>query len=156
AGARPLAPAAPRGTSPPDPRADLARREDALLRENRLDGEEPALVVRGPLVLVRGHALDAPAELVDVHRARAGERADERVREQLPVGELVLAPVDLLVGRPAAPVVHRPLHAAILAPGRNLLDQAGGANGARARPQRRSSAGGTRRRMFSASSNSSC
>ena len=38
--------------------------------------------------------------------------ADERVREQLPVGELVLAAIDGRVGRPATAIVHRALHVA--------------------------------------------
>ncbi len=84
--------------------------------EDRLHRVEPALVVRGPLVLLGRHALDAAPQLVDVHHAASAEHADDRVHEHLPVGELVLLAVDRLGSRPAAAVVHRPLHTAIVAP----------------------------------------
>ena len=93
---------------------ELARREHALLGQDGLDGVEPALVVGRALVRVRRHALDPAAELVDVHGAASAESGDERVRQQLPVRELVLAPVDRRVGRPAAAVVNGAFHGPIV------------------------------------------
>ena len=60
--------------------------------------------------------LDAAPQLVDVHHAASAQGTDDRVHEQLPVGELVLRTVDRLGGRPAAPVVYCPLHIAIVTP----------------------------------------
>ena len=52
-----------------EPRVELAGREHALLGQPRLDREQPALVVGRALVVVGRHALDAAAQLVDVHEA---------------------------------------------------------------------------------------
>src|ERR1700738_333360 len=88
------APAGPCDTSPAKPRIELAGSKDALLAEDRFDRIEPALVVRRALVLVSRHALDATPQEISVHQAGLAEGADERIRQQFPIGELVFGPVD--------------------------------------------------------------
>jgi hypothetical protein len=45
---------------------------------------------------------------------RGREGAQQRVGQQLPVGQLVFAAIDRRVGRPSTAIVHRPLHGPIV------------------------------------------
>src|SRR5579862_8197002 len=65
--------------------AQLSSCEDALLRQERRDGVEPALVVRGFQVLCCGDALDSVAKLVEVVDATPDQSAVHRKDVRLPV-----------------------------------------------------------------------
>lgn len=80
--------------------------------KDRLDREQPALVVGRPLVGLGWNALDPAPQLVDVHQPAPGERAGQRIGQDLPVLERVFAAIDPLVGSQTATIVDTALHAA--------------------------------------------
>src|SRR5436190_22434620 len=96
------------GTSFASSLIELPRGKHTLLAQQQLKGVQPPLVVRGVFVGVRRHALYPATQLVHTYEAPSSQRTHHRVREQLPVGQLVLAPVDALLGRPASSVMNRP------------------------------------------------
>src|SRR5215469_10466271 len=89
-----------------EPVLDLLRRQHALLDQQPLEGEEPALIVVVAFIDIRRQALDGPAHLVDIEDAVAHQEHHQRVDAPLRQTRVMLIALEGS-GRQAAQIMHR-------------------------------------------------